>query len=350
MAGDGAATTASLEQYHDTLDTLVIRTTLLSTLSGVVVAMSVVSFVLLWRRDLRQRAVQALLAATTMLTISTALFFAVSIVAAFATDDIMYQQSAGLTASPARARLVYAMTLTVFNTLGFNAAVGDAVVIWRAVALWGYARWAIIIAGVLNLATLVSGFVALAYGASIYRAASRGAVPVPFHLPEFLDIRAGLAGVLFSLLTNVVATALISAKTWIHWQSVRRGLARRRGLPRTFHLLLLLIETGIAYSLCWVFIAVFFGVHIAHDVGTPGLFDVAGRVFILSCIVPLIAVYPMALIAIFAAKQSTLQEATRFSTGPISLHTLSHASHDDVSVDRADDKIGNESEGSIVTR
>ncbi|KAH9938881.1 uncharacterized protein BXZ73DRAFT_76378 [Epithele typhae] len=290
MAEDGADAVASLKQYHDSVHNLITRTTLSSTLSGVVIAMSLISFRLLWRRDMQHRAVKALLAATAALSLSTALFFVASIVAAFATDDIIYRQAAGLTVSPARVSLVYAMALVVFGTLGINVTIGDAVVIWRAVALWGYARWVNILAVVLNLAILVNGVIALAHASSIYTASSQETVPVPFHLPAFLDIKAGFVGLLFSLLTNVVATALISAKTWIHWKTVRRGLAGRSGLPRTFQLLLLLVETGIAYSLCWAFVATFYGVRIVHHLAPPGSFEIAGNVFILSCIAPLIAI------------------------------------------------------------
>ncbi|KAH9938902.1 uncharacterized protein BXZ73DRAFT_99965 [Epithele typhae] len=331
MDEDGTAAAASLEQYHNSMGRiLVIRRIMSSTLSGVVMVLSALSFTLLWRRGIQHRGIKALFAATVILSLSTTLFFAVSIVATFATDDIIYRQSMGLSVSPVRARLVDAMTLVVVNTLGINVGIGDAVVLWRTVALWSYKPSVNAVAGVLGLGILVSGIVAQVYACSAFKTASQGPVPFPYQLPGYLEVEPAFVVILFSLLANTVSTTLIAAKTWMHWKTVRHVLAARGFIPRAFHLLLLLIETGILYSLCWVLIAAFYGFHIVHPSETGGLFDVAGRVFILSCVVPLVAIYPMSIIVLFAAKQSPLEEATMLTSVPLSLHAVTFHDHNTV--------------------
>ncbi|KAH9938866.1 uncharacterized protein BXZ73DRAFT_99928 [Epithele typhae] len=321
MTSDGAGAAASLQQYHHSVNRLLVGMTLSSALSGMVMVLSVLSLAVLWRRGVQHRAAQALLVATILLLLSTVIFFAASIVSAFATTRLLYSQATGdLDDVAAHLHTAYVASVVVTCTLVINVTVGDTVVFWRAAALWGYQRWINIMAGVLIVATVVSGILATAYVSPVFSGPGPSGGPL-YQPPKSIGVGTGFASLVCSVTANVVATALITAKTWTHWKTIKHSLAEHDTFPRALSLLLLLIETGIAYSAMWLFVAVFFGLSITRPPGTVATYSSVVGIFVGSCAVPLVAMYPMSIITIFALKQSPLeQSASLLTTVPFSPH------------------------------
>ncbi|TFK82048.1 hypothetical protein K466DRAFT_438072, partial [Polyporus arcularius HHB13444] len=114
------------------------------------------------------------------------------------------------------------------------------IVWWRAWVLWPdnrVVRWVCV-----TIIVLTGG--------------SQTFVPSPITTLEYRTIFGGsvygIAAGLFSLLTNVAATALIAYRAWMHRRlimSYLKGCSPRTQVERT---LALLVESGVLYSALWV--------------------------------------------------------------------------------------------------
>ncbi|KAH9920556.1 uncharacterized protein BXZ73DRAFT_80128 [Epithele typhae] len=165
--------------------------------------------------------------------------------------------------------------------LMFNILIGDAIVWWRACAVWSghrpvYIMGAVFITAIASLLVSATAFTGLT-----------------------------LAAYSLSLLTNLVATALIGFRAWQHRRFLREYLGDKHG-SRSLAVLSLLVESGVGYCVIWV---VMVAIEAVHTYGSKrsgraiyGVVDVVGRGFL-----PLaIAIYPMVVIILVSVCPSVL--------------------------------------------
>ncbi|KAE9398509.1 hypothetical protein BT96DRAFT_33261 [Gymnopus androsaceus JB14] len=118
--------------------------------------------------------------------------------------------------------------------------IGDAVVVWRACAVWGYSR-KIIFLPILMLTSatvLVSIFVGCL-----------GVHDWAYIAGEPETCYKSYLGVFFlSLSTNLMATTLIATRAWMHHRLLLRSSGQKSTVTR---ILILLVESGLIYLLIW---------------------------------------------------------------------------------------------------
>ncbi|KAH9938867.1 uncharacterized protein BXZ73DRAFT_99929 [Epithele typhae] len=325
MDGDGAtASTARIQAYHDAVDQYLLQAILSSVLCAVSFVLSIVSLGVLYKRGIKQRSVQVLLVATTVMTVSTILFYASAVTTCFIMNKVLATQLAGASVDSDEAasltHTLYTISMISTNALLINVTVGDAVVVWRAVALCNYNK-ILRLGGMVMVAAIgVLGLIGTVWAAPgnlwIIKVTVDPALrlqPVSGWKPD----TPAFVSLMLTLVTNVIATALITYKAWVHWRTILRSLSGCGGvLPRALHCLVLLIETGVVYSLLWVYIVVVYYTVVLTPSINSSKFEVSGAVFMTSCLTPIVAIYPMAIIVIFAMNQSPLEELTVLTTIP----------------------------------
>ncbi|EKM60144.1 uncharacterized protein PHACADRAFT_181983 [Phanerochaete carnosa HHB-10118-sp] len=119
-----------------------------------------------------------------------------------------------------------------------NMAISDIIVIWRAWVLWPCHRVVQTISGLLLLSTL---------GLLVF-----GAIQAPVQIISPV----GLPGIIFSWVTNLWSTMLVSWKAWQHRRLMRAYMSRGRSRSRAEKALLLFVESGLLYSMLWMFVAI----------------------------------------------------------------------------------------------
>ncbi|KAJ6496219.1 hypothetical protein C8R45DRAFT_155948 [Mycena sanguinolenta] len=134
----------------------------------------------------------------------------------------------------------------------FNMLTGDAVVIWRAWAVYQKRFWAISIPCILLLTAFALALV------DIFRTSYRGSES---DAVEMMCERTRLIAWPFSIGTNVISTILIgckAAKAWQHRKVARELHVHKQSRTMSVSKLLsILIECGFIYSLLWTI--VYFG-------------------------------------------------------------------------------------------
>ncbi|TBU31093.1 hypothetical protein BD309DRAFT_866060, partial [Dichomitus squalens] len=105
----------------------------------------------------------------------------------------------------------------------------DAIVWWRVYAVWGGNRFITALGLTVLLPSIELGTGSL-----------------------FIGSMWGLMGDIFSVLVNLLATALITYKAWHHRRFVRDYLRAASSRSQAERVLFLLIESGVAYCLIWV--------------------------------------------------------------------------------------------------
>ncbi|KZV65336.1 hypothetical protein PENSPDRAFT_689969 [Peniophora sp. CONT] len=135
--------------------------------------------------------------------------------------------------------------------LSLNTILSDTIVLWRTYIVWDRSRRVLIFAATLILVTSCMTI------ANIIVVAGELGIPTNYKDEErvitFGQNQLGLATVYLSLASNVCATSLVALRIWLH----RRQLAThaRTANRRTFmeRFMELLIDSGTAYTLLWVF-------------------------------------------------------------------------------------------------
>ncbi|KAI0747233.1 hypothetical protein C8Q80DRAFT_829161 [Daedaleopsis nitida] len=202
-------------------------------------------------------------------------------------------------------------------TLTVNILVGDAVVWWRASMLWmGRSRSTIL---ALCAILLMSTF-------AISIADTCGACQLDLVREEagygqlFSGDRFGAAASILSLVTNAVATALTAYKGWQHARLLRKYFSDGSMGTNVERVVILLVESGMVYSAIWLVVTVYqLGVNTGDNYTTstnadrPDFWTVIGY-FVNGALVPVIAIYPMAIIVLVAMKKSQMARAHSFST------------------------------------
>ncbi|KAM5545667.1 hypothetical protein V8D89_000705 [Ganoderma adspersum] len=210
--------------------------------------------------------------------------------------------------------------------LTINAVLGNAILCWRACALWPRKRVISLILGSLILATCGLGIADTA--AACHGAAQES--PLRLDGPSvgsfFVGKNFGLAASSLSFVTVLAATALIGFKTWQLRASIRSRLRQGSARSRVGGALALTIELGVVYSVLWAFIVgatatMNQSLAALEDPDTgfeeivyiknPSSFVQGFWVFDLGALTPLTAIYPLLLAIVIALNKSLLLEDDR---------------------------------------
>ncbi|KAM5538776.1 hypothetical protein V8D89_007498 [Ganoderma adspersum] len=284
---------------------------LLSSLSfGVLTTLSFTSIYFLLRRgSLTQTNVRIPLLSTTLLYISTGTYIAalawnqssaVSLVGR-AVDGLYSPSYDGPEEISAFQEVVRRQSWMETTATATNFLIGDAVVWWRASAIWHHR--AVYCIGPLFL---MLSFVFCIVGVYV----SSRATHETTELVEFISENAyAYTAVFMSLATNVLATALIAYKAWEHRRLVKKHFAASGTKSQVLQALALLVESGSMYCVLMTFAAVYEVASVPPQAGT-GLtslrFYDAGEYITHGCIIPLAAIYPTVIIVLVALRRSPI--------------------------------------------
>ncbi|KAI1786947.1 hypothetical protein LXA43DRAFT_1168263, partial [Ganoderma leucocontextum] len=202
--------------------------------------------------------------------------------------------------SPLTAAWLATISLTV------NVLIGDAIVWWRACVLWRNQLmcW-------LGPLLLAAALALELVGASIQAKSSppdENGLPHIIGAHPYAAMTAGL-----SLAINLLATSLIGIKAW----SVKHRVALhghfgedKDGRKYVVKVLLLLVETGVVYLILVTFMMVYLAINQTTSRSGRAFAD-GFHAFMYGCAVPIVAIYPTAIIFIIALDQSQLAQALR---------------------------------------
>ncbi|KAI4526443.1 hypothetical protein K525DRAFT_250062 [Schizophyllum commune Loenen D] len=144
-----------------------------------------------------------------------------------------------------QAYLVFLAHLDIVTsvTRNFNFVMSDAVLIWRAWNLWSDNRLVKRVLSVCMCGSIVGGIAECAW---IYRDSSIivGTENAAQYLIRIIPL----------LATNIVATSLIGMKVWYHRRIIQGALGLFTQKTQAEKVLMLLLESGVAYCLLWVVI------------------------------------------------------------------------------------------------
>ncbi|KAI1794338.1 hypothetical protein LXA43DRAFT_1179533 [Ganoderma leucocontextum] len=282
-------------------------------LFGVLTVLSIVSIAHLIRRGIKQPSTAFMLGSVLVLYVSTTTHFSVLIAYSVRCVRLVNGTVASLSSTSSfNAALVdfrqdaKTKSYIISAALAINVAIGDAIVWWRAFALWR-TRSVIALGSVLLIVTPALGIVSMIHGGSgqiyIY-------IPLP---PQIVvhnsDVYGAISGIV-SLLTNMTATLLIGRKAWQHKKILSQGLGASKGrwMTPTMKVLLLLVESGTVYS---IILAVAVAYNLVSSspsgLGSSPKFVSVIKVFLGGCFVQILAIYPTVIIFIVAINQSILE-------------------------------------------
>ncbi|KAJ7592374.1 hypothetical protein C8J56DRAFT_1046744 [Mycena floridula] len=202
--------------------------------------------------------------------------------------------------------------LHIFSNIGIrcNCLIGDFIMVWRTWVLWTNHSWI----HILLCICLIGSFV----GASV-----DFAFTILYDLSEFSDTPrfppTGPQTLILTLplcLTNMISTLLIVWKVWEYKIKIKQNL----GLPQNRRtqveqILILLTESGVVYSLLWVFILVF-GVRSQYNQSFSYL-------IIIAALPQLVAIYPIIIIPLVTLEKANLESTVN---GPSFSQSLQFAS------------------------
>jgi len=121
--------------------------------------------------------------------------------------------------------------------LSLNVILGDIVVLWRVYAAWNQRRWVLIACGLSSISTIVVTVTAISN--------------VGYPALDVDDSSISIVIQSSSLLSNVLATALIAIKSWCHRRDISVLLHTTTRRTMVESVLSLLFESGIVYSCLW---------------------------------------------------------------------------------------------------
>ncbi|KAF9033477.1 hypothetical protein BDZ89DRAFT_1062938 [Hymenopellis radicata] len=127
--------------------------------------------------------------------------------------------------------------------------IGDAVVIWRAWAIWKGSRLQVLV--FIPMFLLLVSFIFAIIDLSCLGTQSfsvRSTIPEGSRLCQWGEPIAWAV----SLLTNIVSTTLIAIKAWQYHQFLKSNSSHFRLRSKNQNILLLLVESGFIYCLFWL--------------------------------------------------------------------------------------------------
>ncbi|KAM5537028.1 hypothetical protein V8D89_009357 [Ganoderma adspersum] len=268
-------------------------------LYGLFLALAVLSVYLLLRRGVRRSLTAIQLFAVTALLVSTTIYWAVVVLQLL--NSLVADPDAATAVSHKDAILRPQCVGTAMLTV--NIILSDLVVWWRVWVLWHdsralYRRLAYIFGGVL-LATTFGGI-------------------------HVRGLPVGTVASMFSLATNLAATVLTAYKAWVHRRCVRSHAGSGPRSTQVESIFALLVESGALYCTLWIVVVVwqtgswmddphlqssfFLSLQVSgKHPADAGSFWFKGGVLIEGCLVPLIAIYPTAIIVLVALNKSAVE-------------------------------------------
>ncbi|KAH9925677.1 uncharacterized protein BXZ73DRAFT_31763, partial [Epithele typhae] len=186
--------------------------------------------------------------------------------------------------------------------LAVNVLLGDAIVWWRVWVLWPNS----LLVRATCLILLFTTFCAYSLPFLLHISPSRTLIPAA----SLFDVNdssrpLGLAASALSLATNVVATALIGIKAWEHRKFVSTATLKRKG--RVERVLTLFIESGALYCLLWGFVVAYQVASEQQWKHAPSRYTAVLNgfdYFLKGCLIPLVGIYPTAIIVLVALNKS----------------------------------------------
>ncbi|KAH9938876.1 uncharacterized protein BXZ73DRAFT_99937 [Epithele typhae] len=307
---------------HDTylrVYPLLVNSVISSALFGTTTALEVATAYAILRKGLDGRMPKVLFASSVVLYVSTSLFFAFSTALLFVGTRYSFayasfEYSCNVHCDPsdypnALKNTEDALHLGITITFMINMLVGDLIVWWRALLVWRYNKIILAFGAVVLLVCVVFGLIAThtTPNSAMYQIGNYQSTTF------FFGDKAGFACIILSLVSNVLATALISYKTWQHWKFVQSYLARAYFNSHALGSLMLVIESGVMYCTIWIFVTFAYGVmnspafsSTTSSFGMSVIFRVVP--YVPSFLIPIIAMYPMAIIIVIAFRRSPLDE------------------------------------------
>ncbi|RPD53457.1 hypothetical protein L226DRAFT_151187 [Lentinus tigrinus ALCF2SS1-7] len=219
-----------------------------------------------------------------------------------------------------------------------NVIIGDAIVWWRAWVLWKDHRVVLYAWTTLVIATMLTGILDTKDACTpqatlftIYSSYAADTVEVLNAGSLFGADKWGIATAILSLLTNMVATALIAYRAWEHRIFIishLKGCSVRSQVERT---LALLVESGVLYCALWFVVVVyqFVALKLEESAFAYGFYYVMS-----GCLIPLVGMYPTLIIILCALDKSFHEKSHNtarmsspaFAVSPFGRQTLSLSS------------------------
>jgi len=205
---------------------------------------------MLLERKLNTRVNQVMFGITTFMYVLSAAYWAYSVADGV---DRMYEYIA-LAVNPFRATFDHTEVTKwspLFNAVTLiNYVLSDGVVVWRAwvICLRNHRKYLWITIVFLAL-TAITVTLTIAFRIAGVIVSPINNLPKDSILSRGVDILQ-ITTLLTSLLSNFTATGVVAATAWRHWRTIRSAFSQGKASSlRTNHILLLVVETGVLYSL-----------------------------------------------------------------------------------------------------
>ncbi|KAI0309541.1 hypothetical protein OF83DRAFT_1179507 [Amylostereum chailletii] len=176
----------------------------------------------------------------------------------------------------------------------------DTIVLWRACVIWSMHKGMRIFSVVL-IVVQICIWVVYMFGATVYY--SLPGIPASFLTlgSPSATVAINASALSWTLIVNVWATSMIAYKTWIHRRDVRLYLSNRTQKSAVEAVFLILVESGVLYSILGVVFTLFETVLINSDAAL-----IAGY-FWASAMKQISGIYLTLVITIVALQQSHLE-------------------------------------------
>ncbi|KAM5539183.1 hypothetical protein V8D89_007056 [Ganoderma adspersum] len=279
-----------------------------SALFGILTLLVIVAVIFLVRKGLSYRPVKILLPSTLLLYGSTALYMASLASHVASVNRLVAQAQSGLFSDTFTTADIASYEADVLKqswmmtiALGINLIVGDSIVWWRVCVVWKN-RVVYCVGPVLIVLVLGFGVKTMS---GIHQCID------PCRQPQML-LQDGLflhACAVLSLVVNILATALIGYKAWVHRRLLGRHFGHGRRKSRVVKSLALLVESGTIYCLLLIIVVVSqvsSALFAAPDVHQSAFLRVVAD-YTYACFIPVIAIYPVLIVVIIALNWSPIE-------------------------------------------
>ncbi|KAM5536302.1 hypothetical protein V8D89_010038, partial [Ganoderma adspersum] len=207
-------------------------------------------------------------------------------------------------------------------TLTINVILGDAIVCWRAYAVWQGNRIVLCASVALLLTTFGLATVDTTYTCTysiIHGPDSTQLDPKAIgNGTLYGGVSYGVAASMLSLCTNLYATTAVALKAWRSRRFLRRYIVTGPMVSQTEKVLSLLVESGAIYCAVWILVAAYqTGVYFQNPATQCGATDCQSSYYhsfwyifgvtMNAALVPVIAIYPTIIIILVALNRSHME-------------------------------------------